>query len=78
MKVFTTKAYTFNELSDVAKETAIANHRHWNVDHNWWDFVYEDASIIAKHLGFQLGGHTKNLYRCVNHDYCHCPYVDPH
>jgi hypothetical protein len=54
MKVFTTKAYAFGELSDGAKAKAIGNHHHWNVSHNWWELVYDDAATIAKLLGFSL------------------------
>jgi hypothetical protein len=53
--VTTTKeVYKFSELSDSAKERAREWYREGNLDYEWWDFVYEDATTIAKILGIDL------------------------
>ena len=39
--------YTFTELTDEQKDKAIEKHLDINVDHGWWDYVYEDASNIG-------------------------------
>jgi len=44
MRTIETIAYTFNELSDNAKETAIVNYR-YNADYSW---IYEDALSSIK------------------------------
>ena len=54
--VKTITAYTFDELSEEAKEKA----REWMRDHaleyDWWDFIYEDAANVGiKITGFDLG-----------------------
>lgn len=47
------KLYTFDQLSDRAKERALDKHRQVNADGlDWWDAVYDDAKIIAGMLGF--------------------------
>lgn len=47
------RTYTFDELSDHAKECALDKHRQVNVDDfDWWDAVYDDAQTIAGMLGF--------------------------
>jgi len=33
--------YQFSELSEKAKQKAIENRRYWNVEHNWWSFIYD-------------------------------------
>lgn len=48
------KLYTFDELSEEAKEKAINTHRDWNVDYYWWDFVYDDAKDIASIIGIDI------------------------
>lgn len=47
MRIIETKAYTFDELSDDAKENAIKNLDGINVDYNWWEFTYGDAEEIG-------------------------------
>jgi len=39
--------YTFEELSDKAKQKAIDNLSSINVDYDWWDSVYEDANQVG-------------------------------
>lgn len=43
----TVKIYTFAELSEEAKEKAIADLYDINVGHNWWEFTYQDAEDIG-------------------------------
>ncbi len=43
----TTKIYKFDELSDEAKEVAVQEFSDLNVDHEWWDSIYEDAATIG-------------------------------
>ena len=51
-----TKIYKFNELSDEAKEKAIESLFDINVNYDWWDCTYEDASQIGIELTyFDLG-----------------------
>ena len=49
--------YSFDELSDRAKETARNNYRMHALDYEWWDGVYEDAERAGlKITSFDLGG----------------------
>lgn len=55
MQTVSINIYKFNELSAEAKQTAIENLYDINVDHNWWEFVYDDAETIGlKITGFDL------------------------
>jgi hypothetical protein len=48
-----TDVYKFEELSDKAKQTALA--RPWDVDDEWWDSTYDDANTIGMEItGFDL------------------------
>lgn len=42
-----TKVYPFKELTDEAQQKAIEQLADINVDHNWWDVVYEDATNVG-------------------------------
>lgn len=46
--------YTFDELSDTAKEKARDWYRDGQLDYDWWDSVYEDAMTAVKHLGIEI------------------------
>jgi len=50
----TYNVYSFNELSEQAKEKARDWFREGMFDHDWWDCVYEDAATIAAMLGINL------------------------
>jgi hypothetical protein len=51
----TTTAYQFSELSDKAKEKAIEHCYYYNVDHDWWEFIFEDAKEVGlKITGFDI------------------------
>lgn len=49
-----TTVYTFDELSDSAKEKARDNYRTNNLDYDWWDSVYEMAETAADLLGISI------------------------
>jgi hypothetical protein len=62
-----TPVFKFNQLSEEAKARALDKNRDWNVDHNWWDGVYEDAIRIADCLGISIdtrkgGGKEPSIY----------------
>lgn len=47
--------YTFKELSEESKQKAIEKARYWQVELDWWDYVYEDAERIGAKIGaFEL------------------------
>ncbi len=50
MRTIETTVYSFNELSEQAKEKAIERLYDINVDYDWWDSTYEDA----KNIGLQI------------------------
>lgn len=57
--------YTFDELSEAAKEKAREWYRDGQLDYGWWDSVYEQADTAAKHLGIDIdrkGKHTPAIY----------------
>ena len=47
-----TDVYTFDELSESAKETAMQWYREGAFDYEWWDF--EDAKQIGKIIGIDI------------------------
>ena len=48
--------YTFDELSDDAKQNAVENLYDLNIDYDWWESTYEDAKQIGcKIEGFDTG-----------------------
>lgn len=53
-KQITITAYTFDELSDKAKDKARERHRDMNVIGDWWDSTYEDADLIAELMGIDI------------------------
>lgn len=46
--------YTFDELSDDAKEHALDKLRDLNVSHEWWEFTYDDAVRCAALIGIEI------------------------
>lgn len=46
--------FSFDELEDRAKERARDWFRQGALDHNWWEFIYEDAATIGEILGIHL------------------------
>ena len=54
--------YKFDELSDEGKEKAIERYYDINVDHDWWEHIFDDAERIGlKITSFDLdrGRHAK-------------------
>lgn len=47
MRIKETKVFTFAELSEDVKDKAIEKLYDLNVDHDWWDSVYDDAKNIG-------------------------------
>lgn len=56
MRIIETKVYTFDELSEEAKQKALENLAYINVEHlEWWEFTYEDAKRVGiKITGFDI------------------------
>jgi hypothetical protein len=55
-----TKVYKFDALSDEAKKKAIEYFRDTNVDYDWWNFVYEDLTMLCETMGIEVD--TKQTY----------------
>jgi hypothetical protein len=49
-----TEIFTFNELSDDAKENARQWYRQGHLDDDWWEPVYSDFEAICEILGIAL------------------------
>lgn len=45
--------YSFDELSENAKQKALADHAK-SIDYDWYDFVYEDAKTIGSLMGIDV------------------------
>lgn len=54
LETTTRELYTFEELSDNAKEKAIEKLCDMNVDYEWHEFVYEDSIEIARLFGLDI------------------------
>lgn len=54
MRIKETKVYTFDELSDHAKEKARDWFREGHLDYEWWESIYDDAATIGAILGLDL------------------------
>jgi hypothetical protein len=47
-------AYKFHELNNEAKEKARTKLSEWITDHEWWDFIYENAKQDGEAKGFEI------------------------
>lgn len=47
MKKMIITLYSFSELSEQAQQKALENLAYINVEHNWWDDIYQDAKIVG-------------------------------
>jgi hypothetical protein len=73
MKTKTYQVYKFSELSEESQEKAINNLYDINVDHQWWEFIYEDAKNIGLNIeGFDIdrgsyckGSWNTSPYECI-------------
>ncbi len=54
MKTIELKLYSFDELSDEAKEKAIERCSDFNIDYDWYQSIYDDFTEIAKNAGFDI------------------------
>jgi hypothetical protein len=54
MKTIQLNLYEFAELEEKAKQKAIEDHRHINVDYSWWDFTYDDFINICQTIGITV------------------------
>lgn len=54
MRTIELTAYSFDELSKEAKEKAIERFQNINVEHDWYDFVFDDAKTIASLMGIDI------------------------
>lgn len=54
MRTITTSVYTYNELSDKAKEKAREWYRECGFEYDWWNFLYDDFEQRAQELGITL------------------------
>src|SRR3546814_15803078 len=59
--VIETTVFTFDELTDAAKERAREWYRISNLDYEWWDCTYDDFSTICEILGVELKTHPIRL-----------------
>jgi hypothetical protein len=61
-EIIETTVYRLGELSDTAKETALAWYQQVGVDDDWFDFVYDDFERICAILGVELKTVPVRLY----------------
>lgn len=54
MRTIETKVYTFDELSDEAKQVALDRHREINAYDGWWEPIYEGLHDRAEQAGFEV------------------------
>src|SRR3546814_448929 len=59
--VIETTVFTFDELTDAAKERAREWYRISNLEYEWWDCTYDDFSTICEILGVELKTHPIRL-----------------
>lgn len=50
----TITAYKYEELDGRAKEKARAKLTEWITDHEWWDYIYENAKRDGAETGFEI------------------------
>jgi hypothetical protein len=54
MRTIETTIYTFDELSDAAKQRALNQHRYYEVEHDWWNDVYYDWKSKLAERGYSV------------------------
>jgi len=54
MKTITVNLYSYDELSEKAKEKALEEMKDINTNYDWWDAVYDDAKEIGKLMGIEI------------------------
>lgn len=53
-RVIETPVFKFDQLSDEAKKHALEKNYEWNIDHEWWDAVYDDAIMMGEIMGISI------------------------
>lgn len=61
-EIIETTVYRLDELSEGAKEKARTWYREGCLDHDWFEFVYDDFERICTILGVTLERRTVRLY----------------
>jgi len=46
--------FTFDELSERAKDRVRDERRYYHVDDDWWDYLYEDAQRMGAMMGIEI------------------------
>lgn len=54
MRIIEVALYSFNELDEKAKKKAIEQFRDINTNYEWWDFLYEQFSLLAGQMGVEV------------------------
>jgi hypothetical protein len=67
MKIISTKVYTFDELSDKAKETARERYRNAQTEIPWQDETIESLKVLLKVAGIRLLDWSLGAYNQDNH-----------
>ena len=60
MRKITIEIYSFNELSDKAKEKALVQYYDWHVNFDWWESVCQDAKEIGMVINKDAKGYFIN------------------
>jgi hypothetical protein len=66
MRIIKTKVYTFDELSDEAKEMAVQEYANINLYFDWWEGTFEDAEQV----GIKLTEFD------IDRRYCHGEFIE--
>lgn len=54
MRTIQVNAYKFDELSKEAQDKVVEWFKDINVQHDWYDFIYEDAKQVASLMGIDI------------------------
>jgi len=79
MQANTVYSYTFNELSDSAKETARGNYRQYGLDYEWYDCTFDDWKAALLLIGIDVsniyfsGFSSQGDGACFECDYSYVP-----
>lgn len=76
MRTIETTLYQFDELTDKAKERALNNCRECNVDHDWWDYIYENEKTKALDRGVVIERIEFSGFHCQGSGAAFKGYVD--
>lgn len=60
-----TPVFKFDQLSPEAQAKAIEKNYDRDVDHEWWDAVYEDAVMMANIIGIQIDTRNGSQQPCI-------------